>query len=100
LYSRQLAARPRWITEVTAWHGHIPFAFFIIELAQLRTVELGPHAGDSFCAFCQAVDELALGARCAASDTWVGDEHSGAYPEEALKASGRITTRFTATSQS
>jgi GT2 family glycosyltransferase len=76
---------PRRITS-SAWHYHIPFAFLITALTRPRVfVELGTHNGDSYSAFCQAVDELKLDAHCYAVDTWRGDEHAGFYGEEVLE---------------
>jgi hypothetical protein len=74
---------PERLTNVSAWHRHIPFAFWCIdELCPRVVVELGTHKGDSYCAFCQAVDRLSLNSRCFAIDTWKGDEHSGTYGPE------------------
>ncbi len=77
--------QPRRLTDVESWHGHIPFAFFAVAALRPRVlVELGTWKGDSYCAFCQAVQALELPARCHAVDTWQGDEHTGAYGPEVL----------------
>lgn len=74
---------PRRLTDVTAWHGLIPVAFALTALHRPKVfVELGTHKGDSYCAFCQAVDELKLPTRCYAVDTWQGDPQAGFYGEE------------------
>jgi GT2 family glycosyltransferase len=74
---------PLRCTDKDSWHGHIPFAFWCIEaLAPGLFVELGSHKGDSYCAFCQAVDELGTDTRCTAVDTWRGDPHAGFYSED------------------
>ena len=77
---------PRRLTDKDSWHGHVPFAFWCIEaLAPRVLVELGCHKGDSYCAFCQAVDELTLPTRCFGVDTWAGDPHAGFYGEEVVE---------------
>ena len=54
--------QPRRLTDVDSWHEHIPFAFFAVAVAAARgvLVELGTWKGDSYCAFCQAVQALEL----------------------------------------
>ena len=77
---------PDRLTHVASWHEHIPFAMFLVELLRPGViVELGTHAGDSYCAFCQAVSELGLETRCYAVDSWEGDPHSGFYGAEVLE---------------
>ncbi|MBI3649484.1 MAG: glycosyltransferase [Acidobacteria bacterium] len=69
----------------TAWAEHIPFAMLVVELLRPATiVELGTFSGVSYCAFCQAVQELELNSRCYAVDTWEGDSQSGYFGAEVL----------------
>lgn len=73
---------PHRLTDVASWHGLIPFGFALISMLKPKVlVELGTHKGDSYCAFCQAVDRLGLETRCYALDTWQGDIHAGTYEE-------------------
>lgn len=77
--------QPDYTSPVIAWSGHLPFAFAIIDMCRPRLlVELGTHYGNSFCAFCQAVDHLKLDTRCHAVDTWAGDPQAGHYGEEVI----------------
>lgn len=79
---------PKYLSAISAWHGHIPFAFWCIYALGPRTfVELGTHYGDSYFAFCQAAYNRNYYHRevatfCFAVDTWIGDEHSGFYDNE------------------
>lgn len=78
---------PRWISDTSAWVKHIPFAFLLVDLLRPRLiVELGAHKGDSYCAFCQAVELLKVDCRCVAVDTWEGDAHTSSYGPEILRA--------------
>ncbi len=80
-------AAPLRLTSVSAWKEHIPFALNLVAAIRPRTiVELGTHAGDSYCAMCQAVVSEGLGTRCFAVDTWQGDEHAGHYGPDVLQA--------------
>jgi GT2 family glycosyltransferase len=78
--------QPRRLSDVDSWHEHIPFAFFAVAALRPQVlVELGTRKGDSYCAFCQAVQALGLPTRCYAVDTWKGDEHTGPYSPETLE---------------
>ena len=77
---------PRRLTDIAAWQMHIPFAFVITAMLKPgKIVELGTHKGDSYCAFCQAVDESSLNTACYAVDSWQGDEQAGFYGEEVFE---------------
>lgn len=76
---------PRRLTPASAWHQHIPFAMYLVEMLRPQLiVELGTHYGDSYCALCQAVQELDLTTQCYAVDTWEGDPQTGFYGAEVL----------------
>ena len=65
------------ILQPTSWVGHIPFAFFAMEILRPKTlVELGVYVGNSFCAFCQAKQSLNLDTKCYGVDSWHGDDHA------------------------
>jgi hypothetical protein len=66
----------------TAWGGHIPFMFCLMNYMRPRTyVELGTHHGASFFAVCQAIKEFDIDCYPTAVDLWLGDEHAGEYDE-------------------
>jgi hypothetical protein len=78
----------------SAWIGHLPFAFWIVEEARPRMlVELGSHHGTSYLAFCQAVRHCEIETRCYAVDTWSGDEHSGLYGEDVFATLNAVNQR-------
>jgi hypothetical protein len=77
--------RPLRMTDRPYWAGHIPFAGWLVDVSQPRTlVELGTETGVSYCAFCQAIAAYAGGSRAYAVDSWAGDSHTGVYGGDVL----------------
>lgn len=86
LNHRVIFAQPRRLSSFSVWREHIPFAFLLVDLLRPDLlVELGTHSGDSYCAFCQAVETLGLNTRCLAVDTWQGDPQAEFYGPEVLQ---------------
>lgn len=78
----------------SAWHEHAPFMFWLIDALRPDTyVELGSHNGFSYFAVCEAVARLGLSTRCAAVDSWEGDEHAGFYSDEVYASVSEINDR-------
>jgi len=74
--------RPTRLDVPSAWHAHVPFAFWLVsQTAPRLLVELGTYHGVSYAAFCEAVRRGGLPTRCFAVDTWEGDKHAGFYDE-------------------
>jgi hypothetical protein len=68
---------PARAVEPSAWLGHTPFAFWLIEVLRPRlVVEVGVDTGNAYCAFLEAVHALGLDTRCFGMDEWKGDEHA------------------------
>lgn len=74
---------PARLVTPPAWLGHTPFALWLVGALRPRMlVELGVHAGNSYCAFLQGVQARKLDTRCFGVDHWRGDQHSGLYGAE------------------
>lgn len=70
----------------TAWGGHIPFMFCLMNYMRPRTyLELGTHYGASFFAVCQAIRKFEIDCSPTAVDLWLGDEHAGQYDEDVYR---------------
>jgi hypothetical protein len=84
---QQAFSWPRLMTPWSSWVPLIPFGMAVVEMCQPgRIVELGTYHGDSYCAMCQAVEQLKLPTRCTAVDTWTGDAQAGRLGPEVLAA--------------
>lgn len=92
--------QPERIVMPLPWIGHIPFAFWLVDVMQPRRfVELGTHSGNSFCAFLQAAAAVALTGEFRAVDHWMGDDHAGEYGENVYCDLSRyVETRYGNTS--
>lgn len=78
------------------WSGHLPFACDLIHTLRPATfVELGTHTGESYFAFCQAIDESGVNGRAFAVDTWRGDLHTGSYGEQIFRDVSDWNNRYT-----
>lgn len=78
----------------SAWHGHVPFAHWLVSTLRPRlVVELGTYAGVSYAAFCNAVLRNGLETQCFAVDTWQGDAHAGACPEAVFEELASFNAR-------
>jgi hypothetical protein len=77
------AERPIFHSGSSRWTGHIPFAFWSIAAFRPSVlVELGTMAGDSYLAFCQAIEALSLSTRAHAVDHGKGDKQAGVYGDQ------------------
>jgi hypothetical protein len=88
--------QPERIMAPPPWVGHIPFAFWIVDVMRPRRfVELGTHSGNSFCAFLQAAAATSATGEFFAVDHWQGDKHAGRYEDEIYRDLLRyVETRY------
>lgn len=78
----RISQLPARLFKGSSWAEHTPFGMLLVDLTRPSTiVELGTQRGVSYGAFCQAVEELHLPAKCFAVDTWRGDAHATHYKE-------------------
>ena len=99
LESRQilklLKFKPRSLQHPNAWVGHIPFAYWLIEILKPAVfVELGTHTGNSYFSFCQSIAENKTGTKSFAVDTWEGDAQAGFYDESVYKSVERTNQDY------
>lgn len=65
---------PKRLLAFSPAHEKIPLAMLLVDLLRPRTiVELGTYYGETYCAFCQAAQELGLTARAFGFGTWLRD---------------------------
>lgn len=72
-------ARPIHTSNGSFWHGHVPFAHFLVARIRPRLiVEFGVEHGDSLFAFADALQwNKVAEARVVGCDSWSGDIHVG-----------------------
>jgi len=69
----------------SAWEGHIPFAFYLVEtLRPGIIVELGVYQGCSLFSWAQACKKLDMNTKIIGIDTFEGDVHMGNFNKEEL----------------
>jgi len=77
---QSLTMMPNRLTEINSWHGHIPFAFWLVKkLEPSIFVEFGVHKGDSYSAFCQAVQTFSYPTLCYGIDAWQRDDNASLH---------------------
>lgn len=77
--------------EISAWHGHVAFAHWIVEaLKPNLIVELGTHNAVSYFSFCNAVQKLGISGAAFAIDCWEGDPQAGYYSNEVFDSVDRF----------
>lgn len=58
-------AEPERLSGESGWRAHVPFAFFLVSALRPESLaELSNRLGDSYSAFCQAVERLELATQC------------------------------------
>ena len=86
--SLSAAVQPLQVLVFSAWAGHEPFLFTLMDLMRPRRyVELGVHEGQSFFAACQHYESLGGYGEAVGIDLWEGDHQAGFYDDS-------IFTRF------
>lgn len=82
---------PEYLSNISAWHGHIPFAYWITQVSEPNLfVELGVHAGDSYMNFLQGIRQSVGVAKAFGVDTWQGDKHAGEYGDAQSSVYGML----------
>ncbi|MRG60547.1 class I SAM-dependent methyltransferase [Agromyces sp. CFH 90414] len=98
------AAPPFWLSPTaywqperivtSAWLGHAPFAFWLMDALRPRgVVELGTHYGFSCFVFAQAAKRLGSTTAIRALDSWEGDDQAGFYGEEVYASVADVAQR-------
>lgn len=82
-HMRAALARPTHVSASSFWHGHVPFAHYVVAcLRPRKIVEFGVEHGDSLFAFADALKWNAVeGGVVVGCDSWEGDRHVGRQHE-------------------